>query len=163
MPFSFTFDAEEVDVIIIDESSEDFEISQLYDLLWEVLWKPLDLPKDIHESFKLDGESLELIARSEGVLVGGLVAIWTSERDIEIRHIAVKPECQKQGIGFQLIDALLERISNQGCVRLHAIARNTSAPFFRKLGFKTAPGNPPEHSLFKKHGIAFELLERDVE
>ena len=150
-------------MITIDESSEDFEISQLYDLLWEVLWKPLDLPKNIHKSFKLDGESLELIARSEGVLVGGLVAIWTSERDVEIRHIAIKPESQKQGIGTQLFDALLERISNQCCVRVYTVARNTSAPFFRKLGFETASGKLPDHALFKKHGITFELLERNVE
>ena len=156
-------DIKGIDVIAIDESSSDIEISQLYDLLWEVLWKPLDLPKNIQKSFKLDGESLELIARSKGVLVGGLVAVWNSERDVEIRHIAVKPESQKQGVGVRLIDALLERISKQGGVRIYTIARNTSAPFFRKLGFQTAPGIPPEHPLFKIHGITFELLERNVD
>jgi N-acetylglutamate synthase-like GNAT family acetyltransferase len=150
-------------MIAINKIRTDSEMFQLNELLWEVLWKPLDLPRNIRESFKLEGKSLEFIARSEGALVGGLVANWTSECDVEIRHIAIKPENQKQGIGIQLIDALLKRISNKSCVRVHTIARNTSAPFFEKLGFKIASGTTPEHPLFKRRGITFELMERNVE
>ncbi len=150
-------------MIAIDEIRTDSEMFQLYELLWEVLWKPLDLPKNIRESFKLEGKSLEFIARSDGALVGGLVANWTSDCDVEIRHIAIKPENQKQGIGIQLIDALLKRISNKNCDRVHTIARNTSVPFFQNLGFKIAPGITPEHPLFKRRGITFELMERNVE
>jgi len=139
------------------------EASQLDGLLWDVLWKPIDLPRNIRDSFTLNGEYLELVARSDAALVGGLVADWTSPTEIEIRHIAVRPENQKQGVGARLVTSLLQHLSARHCRRLHAIARNTSAGFFRKLGFSTAPGEPPEHPLFKKHGITFELLEKIVE
>ncbi len=139
------------------------ELSELDALLWEVLWKLLDLPRNVRDSFKPNGEGLELVARSEDVLVGGLVANWTSPEEVEIRHLAIKEEKQKQGIGVRLIEVLLEELSGQGCTRLHTIARTTSVAFFRKLGFRTAPGQPPEHPEFKKHGIRFELLQKDVE
>ena len=91
------------------------------------------------------------------------MANWINDSEAELRHIALKPEVQNQGIGRQLVTSLISIISCQGCLRIHTIARNTSAGFFRNLGFKTAPGIPPEHSDFKKHGITFELMERNVE
>jgi ribosomal protein S18 acetylase RimI-like enzyme len=139
------------------------ETEELDRLLWEVLWKPLDLPRNIRNSFKLEGEYLELGARIDNSFIGGLVANWTSPTEVEIRHIAVKPQNQKQSIGTQLFAKLLEHISDKSCIRVHTIARNTSADFFRRLGFSTAPGEPPDHPLFKKQGITFELLEKSVE
>jgi len=49
------------------------------------------------------------------------------------------------------------------CRRIHTIARNTSAGFFRTLGFRMAPGQAPEHPAFLEHGITFELMERFVD
>ena len=139
------------------------ESKELDQLLWEVLWKPLGLPRDIRASFRLNGECIELVAKAEGKVIGGLMANWINDSEAELRHIALKPEVQNQGIGRQLVTSLISIISCQGCLRIHTIARNTSAGFFRNLGFKTAPGIPPEHSDFKKHGITFELMERNVE
>ena len=144
----------------LDSSSEVAELDQL---LWEILWKPLDLPRDIRDSFKLEGERLELGAKVGNLLVGGLVANWTSLTEVEIRHLAVRPDSHGRGIGSRLVAELLERVVEQGCTRVHTIARNTSADFLRNLGFTTAPGEPPEHPLFKKHGITFELLQKDIE
>jgi len=149
--------------IAIEQIKAPTETAQLDELLWEVLWKPLGLARNVRDSFKLEGKCLEFCARIEGALIAGLVANWTSPTEVELRHIAVRPENQKQGIGAQLVAELLRHVSVQGCTRMHTIARNTAAHFFRKLGFTTAPGEPPEHPLFKKHGITFELLEKSVE
>ena len=157
------FENRGVSMLAVYRADSEADLSELNDLLWEVLWKPLDLPRDFRDSFKMDGKSLEIAARLKGSLVGGLVANWTSPKEVEIRHLAIREENQKQGIGVRLIEVLLEEISGKGCARLHTIARNTSAGFFRKLRFRTAPGQPPEHPAFKKHGITFELLEKDVE
>jgi GNAT superfamily N-acetyltransferase len=138
------------------------ETEELDWLLWEVLWKPLELPRNIRDSFKLEGEHLELGARIDNAFIGGLVANWTSPTEVEIRHLAVKPQNQNQCVGTQLVARLLENISGKSCARVYAIARNTSAGFFRRLGFTTAPGEPPEHPLFKKQGITFELLEKNI-
>ena len=43
-------------------------------LLWEILWKPLSLPNNIRDKFKFTGETIELVAKSDEILVGGLGA-----------------------------------------------------------------------------------------
>lgn len=139
------------------------DATEVDELLWRVLWKPLGLPYDIRSNFHIDGEKLELVAKENGHVVGGLVAVWTSENEIELRHLAVNPDYQKKGIGQSLVAKLFSVVSAKPFHRVHTIARNTSVSFFRKLGFQTASGTPPEHPVFMKHGITFELMEKIVE
>jgi len=148
--------------IVIKEITDRSEAVQLDQLLWEMLWKPLDLPRNIRDSFKLEGECLELAAIIDDIIIGGLVVNWTSPSEVEIRHLVTKQETHGQGIGTQLVSELLDRVSDQGCTRIRTIARNTSSNFLRKLGFITSQEEPPEHPLFKKHGITFEVLEKNV-
>ena len=112
-------------------------------LLWKILWKPLSLPNNIRDRFKLAGETIELVAKSDRILVGGLVANWISPIDVEIRHIAVNPGSQRIGVGKGLVHALAEDISIRGCERITTIARNTSLNFFDKLGFNIIRENKP--------------------
>lgn len=114
------------------------ESTELDHLLWEVLWKPLGLPRDVRDSFKLDVKYLEFVAKIDRRVVGGIVANWINDSEVEIRHIALMPEVQNQGIGHRLVMFLISTVSRQGCFRIHTIARNTSAGFFRKLNFKTS-------------------------
>lgn len=130
-------------------------------LLWEVLWRPLGLPRDSRGSFRLAGEELELAAWVGKELAGGLVAVWTGPAEVEIRHLAVRPGLQRRGVGERLMAALLARVAAGGCRRVHTVARNTSAPFFERLGF--APSGPPlEHPAFQRHGIVFVPMARDL-
>ena len=147
--------------IEIVASSADAE--ELDCLLWQTLWKPLNLPRDVRQQFRVDGEQLELVAKARGQIIGGLVAVWTGEDEVELRHLAVRPDAQNQGTGQRLVAVLVEMVVPRGCRRIHIIARNTSSGFFRKLGFRTAPGVAPEHPDFKKRGVVFELMERIVE
>jgi N-acetylglutamate synthase-like GNAT family acetyltransferase len=139
------------------------DAAELDDLLWRVLWRPLGLPRNVRRNFSVDGEHLELASKAEGRIVGGLVAVWTSENDVELRHAAVKEDAWNQGTGRNLVAALVKIVTARGCCRIHTIARNTSTGFFRKLGFKTVPGSAPVHPVFKKHGITFEHMQRIVE
>jgi N-acetylglutamate synthase-like GNAT family acetyltransferase len=148
--------------VTIEPLTSGQDIDAFGDLLWEVLWKPLELPRDIGDSFKLDGEKIEFAATENGNMVGGLVANWTTPKEVELRHLAVRPGAANRRVGTRLVEALLQAVKVRGCTRVHTIARNTSAGFFRKLGFTTAPGTPPEHPHFKKHGISFELLEKEI-
>jgi N-acetylglutamate synthase-like GNAT family acetyltransferase len=150
---------DELTIAFVSSKTESMELDHL---LWEVLWKPLGLPRDVRRSLKLDGECLELVVKADRRIVGGLVANWIDDSGVEIRHIALEPEVQNQGIGRRLVTSLISTVSGQGCVRVQTIARSTSVGFFRKLGFTTSPCKPPEHSDFKKHGITFVLMERDV-
>ena len=132
-------------------------------LLWEILWKPLSLPKNIRDNFKLTGETIEFAAKSDGILVGGRVANWMSPTDIEIRHIAVNPDSQRIVVGKGLVHALAESISMRRCVRITTIARNTFVNFYHKLGFNIIrEKKPADHPDFLKHGITFEFMEKTL-
>jgi|WetSurMetagenome_2_1015567.scaffolds.fasta_scaffold04275_2 N-acetylglutamate synthase-like GNAT family acetyltransferase len=98
-------------MIAIEPTTSDRDSEGLDRLLWETLWEPIGLPRNIRESFALSGTTLSLTAKDEGVIIGGLVAVWTSAREIEIRHIAVDACRQKHGVGAQLIDSLLKTIA----------------------------------------------------
>ena len=149
--------------LIISKPSNPKDTEELDSLLWEILWKPLSLPKNIRDSFKLTGETIELVAKSNGILVGGLVANWISPIEIEIRHIAVSPGSQRIGVGKGLVHALAETISIRGCERITTIARNTSVNFYSKLGFNIIrEKKPADHPDFLKHRITFEFMEKTL-
>lgn len=112
----------------------------------------------MRQEFRVCGEQLELVARVNGRITEVLVAVWVDKYVVELRHIAVKTDAWKQGIGRELVAALVEIVITRGCCRIRTIARNTSAGFFKKLGFRTVPVAVLEHSAFKKHGIVFEMM-----
>ena len=153
----------EMSEVTIEPSTSPKDAEELDELLWRILWQPLGLPRKVRQGFKVDGESLELVAKENGRITGGVVAVWTDDTEVELRHLAVVPEAQNQGTGRRLIESVVEIVRPKGCRRIHTIARNTSVDFFRSLRFRTAPGTVPEHPVFKKHGIVFELMDRIVE
>lgn len=139
------------------------DAAEVDELLWRVLWQPLNLPRDIRSNFNIDGEKLELAAKVESQIVGGLVAVCTAGDEIELRHLAVEPSHQRNSIGRSLVTELFHIASIKLCHRIHTIARNTSAAFFSELGFRAVPGKVPDHTVFLKHGITFVFMERIVE
>ena len=149
--------------VVIESATSPKDIDELDELLWRILWQPLGFPRDVHQEFKVEGESVELVAKESGRVTGGVVAVWTGDTEVELRHLAVAPEAQNQGTGRRLIESVVEIVRPKGCRRVHTIARNTSVDFFRSLGFKTASGTAPEHPVFRKRGIVFQLMDRMVE
>ena len=149
--------------LTIESVESESDAMELDTRLWEVLWRPLGLPRNVRESFKLEGESVKFVAKSHGEVLGGLVANRTSPTEVKLRHIALKPEAQNKGAGSRLVNALIGTISQNKCTQIRVIARDTSTGFFRKLGFTTSPGEAPEHPAFKKHRITFELMEKNFE
>ena len=149
--------------VVIECATSPKDVDELDELLWRILWQPLGFPRNVRQGFKVDGESIELVAKENGRVMGGVVAVWTGDTEVELRHLAVSPETQNQGTGRRLIESVVEIVRSKGCRRVHTIARNTSVGFFRNLGFRTARGTAPEHPVFNKHGIVFELMDRIVE
>lgn len=147
-----------VETVITKDDAGDLD-----ELLWRVLWQPLGLLREVRRQFNIGGEEIELIARKDGQLVGGLVAVWTPDADIELRHLAVDPGVQLKGVGRSLIAKLLHLAVSERCHRIHTIARNTSVCFFQKQGFCITSGKAPEHPVFLEHGITFELMEKVIE
>ncbi len=135
---------------------------ELDNLLWRVLWEPLGLPRNVRHRFRIDGRELELAVAQERRIVGGLVAVWTDETKMELRHLTVSPDVRGRGIGRSLVTDLFRIAEVQDCQCIQTIARNTSVGFFRMLGFRAAPGEAPRHPSFLYHGITFHLMEMDI-
>ncbi len=142
---------------VLEADTDDLK-DQLDQLLWEVLWEHLSLPVDIRQQFRLPGPSLELVAVKDGQVKGGAVFQWLEEHTAELRHIAIRPEQQMCGIGSRLVRHGLALVSREGCRVVYTISRNTSAPFFTKLGFVLVPEQVPDHPIFLKQGIRFQKM-----
>ncbi len=150
-------------MITVERVKTAADAAELDDLLWSVLWRPLGLPRDIRSTFHIDGEEIELAAKQDGRIVGGLVPIATVGDEMELRHLAVASGARGKAVGRRLVTELVRIASANMRRRIHTIARNTSADFFREVGFKPSPGRAPEHPLFLEHGITFELMQKIVE
>jgi N-acetylglutamate synthase-like GNAT family acetyltransferase len=90
-----------------------------------------------------------------------LEANWLSDKEVEIRHIAVKEEYQNASIGTSLVRGLFDLLKEKAPVRVQTIARNTSAGFFKKLGFKPV-GNRFDHPKFREEGIWLQQMNAEV-
>ena len=89
------------------------------------------------------------------------MANWLSEKEIEIRHIAVKPDCQRNSVGRLLVEELLKLVREKSPLQIQTYARNTSAGFFTKLGFKPS-GHYLKHDDFAKYGIEFQQMYIEI-
>ncbi len=137
------------------------EKNELDQLLWDVLWKPLDFSRNIRKSFELNNPQIDLIVINNNVLVGALVANWIYEKEIEIRHIAVKSDFQKCSIGRLLIEELIRLVKEEAPLQIQTHARNTSVGFFTRLGFQPR-GNRLEHPDFVKYGIWIQQMYIEI-
>lgn len=72
---------------------------ELDELLWTVLWKPLGLARDVRRKFKARGRETVIAAEMDGRIIGGLVAVWDDQGEVEIRHLAVDAAMQGRGRG----------------------------------------------------------------
>lgn len=145
----------------IKHAISDKEKSKLDQLLWDVLWKPLGLPRDIRQSFKLNNPQIDLVAVDNGVVIGGLVANWLSENEIEIRHIAVSSDFQGLSVGKRLVEKLIKLVQKDNPVKIQTCARNTSIGFFTKQGF-ISTGEHLEHQDFARYGVKFQQMYLQV-
>ena len=100
---------------------------------------PVTLYEDVQEF---------LVAEIDGVVVGcgALHVMW---EDLgEIRTLAVDPQHARQGIGGQILDALIGRARELGLARLFCLTFELG--FFRSRGFDEIEGSPVDHSVFEQ-------------
>jgi amino-acid N-acetyltransferase len=74
------------------------------------------------------------VARQEGQVVA-CAAIHVSWADLaEVRSLAVTEDCQKQGVGVQLVQACLDEAKELGITTVFCLTYQPA--FFEKLGFR---------------------------
>lgn len=100
---------------------------------------PVTLYEDVQEF---------VVAEVDGEVVGcgALHVMW---EDLgEIRTLAVLPERTGQGIGGELLRALIERARDLGLARLFCLTFETA--FFQEHGFREIDGSPVDHQVFEQ-------------
>jgi amino-acid N-acetyltransferase len=87
-----------------------------------------------------------LVAEKDGVVVGcgALHVLW--EDLAEVRTVAVSQEFHKQGIGHQILEAIIERARHIGIKRIFCLTFQTQ--FFGSIGFKEIQGTPVEPDVY---------------
>ena len=87
-----------------------------------------------------------IVAEDNGVLVGcgALHILW--EDLAEVRTVAVKEDLHKQGIGHQILEAIIQRAREVGVEKIFCLTFQTE--FFGRHGFEVIEGTPVEPSVY---------------
>ena len=140
--------------IIRLNQSENLLKKTAQELMYQVLWAPYDISPEntceILEKNQINDSYYVAITNTRVDMIGCMV---TREEGytLEIKHLAVKEEFQRKGVGRSLFNHVL---NSSTCKYVEVIARNTSRIFWEKLGFNPC-GRWIKHPLFTKHGIIF--------
>jgi GNAT superfamily N-acetyltransferase len=103
-----------------------------YALRHQVLWpdKPLDYVKIAEDA---DGYHLGAFRQDDLVAV---ISLSISGVEARFRKFATRPDCQRQGIGSQLLRHVLEEARRLGATRIWCDARLDSAAFYARFGMR---------------------------
>lgn len=87
-----------------------------------------------------------IVAESDGVVVGcgALHVLW--EDLAEVRTVAVAQSFHKQGIGHQILRAIIDRAHTVGVKRIFCLTFQTQ--FFGSFGFTEIHGTPVEPDVY---------------
>ena len=86
-----------------------------------------------------------VIEKNNSIIGAGAVhVLW--EDLAEVRTVAIFPEFKNQGLGSQLLTALLEKAKNLGVKRVFCLTFETK--FFAKHGFQEIEGTPVEPEIY---------------
>jgi amino-acid N-acetyltransferase len=91
----------------------------------------------------------EFVVAVDGDQVIGCGALHVLWEDLaEVRTVAVKEEFHKNGIGHQIIEAIIDRARSVGVERIFCLTFQTE--FFGKHGFKVIEGTPVEPDVYQE-------------
>ena len=79
-----------------------------------------------------------LVATSQGTPVGFIRAVYDGTRAM-IHLLSVAPDAQRLGIGTALVAAVQLELRQRGAPTVSVTVTDSSAPFWRKLGFADLP------------------------
>lgn len=123
-------------LISLQDTIETAEVIALYQANgWSSAHKPEQLLLALRHSHAL------VTARVDGQLVGLANAISDGHLVVYFPHMLVHPQHQRQGIGRQLMEALLARY--QGFHQLMLTADGDAVGFYERLGFTRAGRTEP--------------------
>lgn len=129
---------------------------ELVGLRRDMLRKPLGLDFTQRElAEEADYIHLAAMDEEDGV-IGCLILVPTTKGVMKMRQVAVRPNCQRNGIGAKLVEFAEGIAAEHGVDRIVLHARATVIEFYRKLGYR------PSSGVFMEVGIAHVSMDRMI-
>jgi ribosomal protein S18 acetylase RimI-like enzyme len=123
--------------IIIRQPKTKKEMQDYYDLRWRILRSPHHQPRG-SEKDDLEEISVHLVAYYEEKIPAAVGrAHFNSDREAQIRYMAVDPYYQNSGIGSSLLAHLEKRVRTRGASYIILNSRESAIGFYQKNGYRT--------------------------
>ncbi|GAB3274607.1 GNAT family N-acetyltransferase [Larkinella harenae] len=118
---------------------------ETYKLRHEVLWpdKPFE-----YVMLEEDAEGWHFGAFRDDALVA-VISLFEKEGVARFRKFATHPDCQRQGVGTQLLRQVIDEARQRGAHTLWCDARLSAAAFYQRLGME------PEGVVFYKGDLPY--------
>jgi len=122
--------------IIIRQPRTKKEMQDYYDLRWRVLRRPHQQPRG-SEKDDLEELSIHVAAYfKEDMIAAAGRAHFNSDREAQIRYMAVDPYFQNAGIGSSLLADLEKRVRTRGAAYIVLNSRESAVGFYVKNGYR---------------------------
>jgi amino-acid N-acetyltransferase len=131
---------------IIVRSARTVDVKQIRSIIDTFAAPGKMLEKETVTLFESVQEFVVAVDGDEVVGCGALHVLW--EDLAEVRTVAVKEEFHKNGIGHQIIEAIIDRARSVGVERIFCLTFQTE--FFGKHGFKVIEGTPVEPDVYQE-------------
>lgn len=120
------------------------ELTDYYQLRWEILRKPSNEPLG-SEKDSLESKASHIAAFDGNRLIGCGRLHYNSSDEAKVRFMAIDEAYQNQGIGGMILDRLEKNAQRHGTKYIILDARETAVDFYKKHGYDTTEAS---HVLF---------------
>ena len=118
--------------ILEPKTEEEFE--EYYELRWQVLRKPWGKPRG-SERDDIEDKSIHIMVKNDNILGVGRLH-FNSNKEAQIRYMAVSAAHRKQGIGTMILKKLEEMARKKGAKYVVLNAREHAIGFYKKNGYR---------------------------
>jgi ribosomal protein S18 acetylase RimI-like enzyme len=129
---------------------------EMVELRRRVLRRPLGLDFT-PEQLATEAGDIHLAVRAEGRVIGCLLFTKLQPDRWRMRQVAVDPECQRQGIGSELVRGSERLARAEGVSEIVLHARQTAVDFYLRLGYEIF-GDP-----FEEVGIPHRSMRKRLQ
>ncbi|MEX2738998.1 MAG: GNAT family N-acetyltransferase [Candidatus Wukongarchaeota archaeon] len=112
------------------------EFKKYYELRWKILRKPWKQPKG-SEKDEREKEATHIMACIDSKIVGVGRLHFNTEKEAQIRYMAIEEEYRRKGVGSLILKELEKRAKEKGAEHIVLNAREKAVKFYKKHDYKT--------------------------
>ena len=123
--------------IVIKTPTNRDELKAYYELRHKVLRAPWGQPKGSEkDDYEPISQHFMAVDQDTGALLGVVKLLEKAPGVGWFSHLAVKPECQRKGVGRYLVKVVEDAARQKGYKVLGCMSRLNTTAYFEKMGFQ---------------------------